>query len=183
MPPAARAVCASLIGRFPTARTETPASASSMAARSPDPPVPTMRTEVASWCSRGGIAAAPQGGLVLVRFDRTATRSVTRPIKFIPGALPSGVPRPQFRSTMSATPLPNLVGRHDERTALDEVISRLRGGESTVCVIRGEAGIGKSVLLEYVAAQASGVMVARAQGVEADMELAWASLHQLCTPM
>ncbi|GAA4718206.1 helix-turn-helix transcriptional regulator [Nocardioides conyzicola] len=83
---------------------------------------------------------------------------------------------------MSATPLPNLVGRHHERAVLDDVLGGLRAGESAVCVIRGEAGIGKSVLLEYVAAQASGVTVARAQGIEADMELAWASLHQLCAP-
>lgn len=83
---------------------------------------------------------------------------------------------------MSATPLPNLVGRHHECSMLDEVLADLRAGKSTVCVIRGEAGIGKSVLLDYVAAKASGVMVARTQGIEADMELAYASLHQLCAP-
>ncbi|PZF86251.1 ATP-binding protein [Jiangella anatolica] len=83
---------------------------------------------------------------------------------------------------MSATPLPNLFGRHHERAVLDEVLAGLRRGESAVRVIRGEAGIGKSALLDYVAARASGVTVTRAQGIEADMELAWASLHQLCAP-
>lgn len=83
---------------------------------------------------------------------------------------------------MTATPLPRLFGRHEECAVLDDVIASLRTGTSAVRVVRGEAGIGKSVLLEYAAAQASGMTVTRAQGVEADMELAWASLHQLCAP-
>ena len=83
---------------------------------------------------------------------------------------------------MSLTPLPNLVGRHRECAMLDDLLVGLRAGDSAVYVVRGEAGIGKSVLLEHVAAQASGVTVTRAQGIEADMELAYASLHQLCAP-
>jgi DNA-binding CsgD family transcriptional regulator len=83
---------------------------------------------------------------------------------------------------MSATPLPNLIGRHRECAVLDDQLAGLRAGDSTVCVVRGGAGIGKSVLLEYVAAQASGVTVTRTKGIEADMELAYASLHQLCAP-
>ncbi|MGV0779565.1 AAA family ATPase [Mycolicibacterium sp. XJ775] len=83
---------------------------------------------------------------------------------------------------MSASPLPNLVGRQRECTQLTELLSGLRRGESGVAVIRGEAGIGKSVLLEYVAAQAAGMTVTTARGIEADMELAYAGLHQLCAP-
>ncbi|MEN3264656.1 ATP-binding protein, partial [Pseudonocardia sp.] len=83
---------------------------------------------------------------------------------------------------MSLTPLPNLVGRHRECAMLDDLLAGLRAGDSAVYVVRGEAGIGKSVLLKHVAAQASGVTVTRAQGIEADMELAYASLHQLCAP-
>ena len=83
---------------------------------------------------------------------------------------------------MSATPLPSIVGRSQERARLDDLVSELRAGRSAVCVIRGEAGIGKSMLLEHVAAQASGITVTRTQGIEADMELAYASLHQLCAP-
>ncbi|MDV3129510.1 AAA family ATPase [Mycobacterium sp. 21AC1] len=83
---------------------------------------------------------------------------------------------------MSASPLPNLVGRQRECTLLADVPSGLRQGDSAVWVIRGEAGIGKSALLEYVAAQASDLTVTRARGIEADMELAYASLHQLCAP-
>ncbi|MCX4597988.1 AAA family ATPase [Streptomyces sp. NBC_01549] len=83
---------------------------------------------------------------------------------------------------MVASPLPDLVGRHRECAALDDLLVGLREGGSRIQVIRGEAGIGKSVLLEYVAAQASRVTVTRAQGIEADMELPYASLHQLCAP-
>jgi DNA-binding CsgD family transcriptional regulator len=83
---------------------------------------------------------------------------------------------------MSASPLPVLVGRHRECAALDDLLAGLREGGSRVCVIRGEAGIGKSVLLEYVAVQASRVKVTRTRGIEADMELPYASLHQLCAP-
>ncbi|WP_256979652.1 ATP-binding protein, partial [Streptomyces sp. NRRL B-24085] len=65
---------------------------------------------------------------------------------------------------------------------LDNLLAGVRAGGSRVMVVRGEAGIGKSVLLEYVAAQASRVQVTWARGVEADMELPYASLHQACAP-
>lgn len=83
---------------------------------------------------------------------------------------------------MSASSLPNLVGRQRECTRLGDLLNQLRRGESAVAVIRGEAGIGKSVLLDYAAAQASGMTVTTARGIEADMELAYAGLHQLCAP-
>ncbi|MER7938078.1 MULTISPECIES: AAA family ATPase [unclassified Streptomyces] len=83
---------------------------------------------------------------------------------------------------MTTSTLPDLVGRQDERAALDDLLVGLRAGESRVRVFRGEAGIGKSVLLEYAVARATQVTVTRAQGVEADMELPYASLHQLCAP-
>jgi len=76
-----------------------------------------------------------------------------------------------------------LRDRRDERAALDLRLSRMRMGESSVLVLRGEAGIGKSVLLDYVAQQAAGCRVARAAGVQAEMELAYAGLHHLCAPM
>jgi DNA-binding CsgD family transcriptional regulator len=56
-------------------------------------------------------------------------------------------------------------------------------GESSVLVVRGEAGVGKTALLAYVAEQASGCHVARIGGVESEMELAFAGLHRLCAPM
>ncbi|WP_031517444.1 ATP-binding protein [Streptomyces sp. NRRL F-5123] len=83
---------------------------------------------------------------------------------------------------MIASPLPDMVGRLRECAALDDLLAGLRDGGSRVLVVRGEAGIGKSVLLEHVAARASGVKVTWAHGIEADMELPYASLHQLCAP-
>lgn len=83
---------------------------------------------------------------------------------------------------MRASPLPNLVGRERECALLRDVLARLGRGESAVWVFRGEAGIGKSALLQYVTDRASRVTVTRAQGIEADMELAYAGLHELCAP-
>jgi DNA-binding CsgD family transcriptional regulator len=65
---------------------------------------------------------------------------------------------------------------------LDQLIQAVRGGESRALVIHGEAGVGKTALLDYVAAQALGCRVIRAGGVQSEMELAFASLHQLCAP-
>ena len=76
-----------------------------------------------------------------------------------------------------------LRGRRDECSALDRLLQRIRVGESAVLVLRGEAGMGKTALLEYVAEQATGCRVARAAGVQAEMELAFAGLHHLCAPM
>jgi DNA-binding CsgD family transcriptional regulator len=74
-------------------------------------------------------------------------------------------------------------GRARERQALDGLLDRVRGGESAVLVIRGEAGIGKTALMRYCARQASGCRLVRIAGVESEMELPLAALHQLCGPM
>jgi DNA-binding CsgD family transcriptional regulator len=66
---------------------------------------------------------------------------------------------------------------------LDDLIGDIRRGESGSLVLRGEAGIGKTALLEYLIESASELTVVRAVGVESEMELAFASLHQLCAPM
>ncbi|MGW1037636.1 helix-turn-helix transcriptional regulator [Streptomyces antibioticus] len=83
---------------------------------------------------------------------------------------------------MASSPPPILIGRQHECAVLDQLLTDLREGNPRVRVIRGEAGIGKSVLLEYAADQASRVTVTRTRGYEADMELPYASLHQLCAP-
>src|SRR5499425_793574 len=80
-------------------------------------------------------------------------------------------------------PGPGLRGRRSELAALDRLLAEARAGQSRVLVLRGEAGAGKTVLLDYLQEQASGFRVARAVGVESEMELAFAGLHQLCTPM
>jgi DNA-binding CsgD family transcriptional regulator len=76
-----------------------------------------------------------------------------------------------------------LRGRADECALLDGLLADLRRGESRSLVLRGEAGIGKTALLEYVVESASDLTVMRAVGVESEMELTYASLHQLCAPL
>jgi DNA-binding CsgD family transcriptional regulator len=76
-----------------------------------------------------------------------------------------------------------LLGRRRECDALDRLIEDARSGESRSLVVRGEPGLGKTALLDYLAEHASGCRVARAAGVQAEMELAFAGLHQLCAPL
>jgi DNA-binding CsgD family transcriptional regulator len=77
----------------------------------------------------------------------------------------------------------SLLGRADECALLDGLLDDVRRGESRSLVLRGEAGIGKSALLEYLIGSAKDLTVARAVGVESEMELPFASLHQLCGPL
>ena len=84
---------------------------------------------------------------------------------------------------MAAPGPPALLGRTNERHALDRLLENVRGGQSAVLVVRGEAGVGKTALLHYCARQAAGFRVARIAGVESEMELPFAGLHQLCAPI
>jgi DNA-binding CsgD family transcriptional regulator len=86
-------------------------------------------------------------------------------------------------SSARGDPRQVLRGRHDESGALDRLLTSVRAGQSQVLVVRGEAGVGKSALLEYLVRSASGCRVARAAGTEYEMELPYAGLHQLCAPM
>jgi DNA-binding CsgD family transcriptional regulator len=76
-----------------------------------------------------------------------------------------------------------LRGRPSECEALDRLVAGVRAGQSRVLVLRGEAGVGKTALLEYVSGRASGCRVVRAAGVESELELAFGGLHQLFAPM
>ncbi|MEU4657782.1 AAA family ATPase [Streptomyces sp. NPDC023723] len=76
-----------------------------------------------------------------------------------------------------------LLGRSHECGVLDHVVTEARGSRSQVLVLRGEPGVGKSALVDYVTQNAPGFQVLRAVGVESEMELAFAGLHQLCMPM
>jgi DNA-binding CsgD family transcriptional regulator len=78
---------------------------------------------------------------------------------------------------------PMLRGRRDERSVLDKLLDEARTGHSGVLVLRGEAGVGKTALLEHASESASDFMLLRAAGVESEMELAFAALHQLCAPL
>jgi hypothetical protein len=84
---------------------------------------------------------------------------------------------------MSAPRTPALRGRARERQVLDALLDRVRRGESAALVIRGEAGIGKTALIRYCARQAAGCRLIQFAGVESEMELPFAALHQLCMPM
>jgi len=75
-----------------------------------------------------------------------------------------------------------LQDRRAERDVLNRLIADARAGTSGVIVLRGEPGVGKTALLDHVLAHATGCRVVRAAGVESEMELAFASLHQLCAP-
>jgi DNA-binding CsgD family transcriptional regulator len=76
-----------------------------------------------------------------------------------------------------------LTGRDGERDVLDRLVSALHAGESRVLVVHGDPGVGKTVLLDYLAERARGCRLLRATGVQSEMELAFAGLHQLCSPM
>jgi len=76
-----------------------------------------------------------------------------------------------------------LTDRRSERDALDRLVEAIRSGQSQALVVRGDPGVGKTVLLDYLAGRARGCRVARAVGVQTEIELAFAGLHQLCAPM
>jgi DNA-binding CsgD family transcriptional regulator len=73
--------------------------------------------------------------------------------------------------------------RRDERAVLDGLLKDAHAGQSGVLVLRGDAGIGKTALLEHAIGSASDMRALRAVGVEAEMELPFAALHQLCSPL
>ena len=77
---------------------------------------------------------------------------------------------------------PALCGRRRECEVLDRLVADLRAGQSQVLVVRGEAGVGKTALLEYLLDRAAGCGIVRTAGVESEMELAFAGLYQLCAP-
>jgi DNA-binding CsgD family transcriptional regulator len=66
---------------------------------------------------------------------------------------------------------------------LADLVAAVRAGESRVLVVRGEPGVGKTALLDYLAGQAQGCRLVRVAGVQSEMEFAFAGLHQLLTPM
>src|SRR5882762_11523956 len=80
-------------------------------------------------------------------------------------------------------PAAELYGRRTECQLLDRVVRAVRSGESRALVVRGDPGVGKTALLEYLVEQASGCRVARAAGIQSEMELAFAGLHQVCAPL
>src|SRR5690606_25253977 len=76
-----------------------------------------------------------------------------------------------------------LHGRAAEIATLRDVMSTARAGSSRVLVLHGEAGVGKTALLGQLLGDAAGMRCVQVAGVESDMELAYAGLHQLCAPL
>jgi predicted ATPase len=76
-----------------------------------------------------------------------------------------------------------LRGRRSECEVFDRLLGAVGAGRSGALVVRGEPGVGKTALLEYVIGSASDLRVVRSVGVESEMELAFAALQQLCAPM
>jgi ABC-type transport system involved in cytochrome c biogenesis ATPase subunit len=75
---------------------------------------------------------------------------------------------------MASAQTRELLGRRSECDALDRLVANVRAGQSAVLVVRGEAGVGKTALLRSLIDGASGCRVARAVGVESEMELPFA---------
>jgi DNA-binding CsgD family transcriptional regulator len=90
---------------------------------------------------------------------------------------------PLISGVASYGPALGLRGRRGECQELDRLVASARSGESRALVLDGEAGVGKTALLDYLAQSASGCRIARVAGDESEMELAFAGLHQFCAPM
>ena len=75
-----------------------------------------------------------------------------------------------------------MLGREREREVLDRLLDGVRGGRGGVLVVHGEAGVGKTALLEYAVEAGREFRIARTSGVEAEMELPFAAVQQLCSP-
>jgi DNA-binding CsgD family transcriptional regulator len=100
------------------------------------------------------------------------TRTEPARIVVLVGTMPSG-----------STSAPPLRGRQAERHELERLVEDVRRGASRVLVMSGAAGVGKSALLEFLVAKASGCQVVRAAGVPDEAYIPFAGLHQLCTPL
>ena len=87
------------------------------------------------------------------------------------------------RSVASSRSGAGLVGRREVCQVLDDLVAGARAGRSAALVLRGEAGIGKTELLDYLAGRAAGCRIVRAAGIQSEMELSYAGLHQLCSPL
>src|SRR4030081_3132500 len=86
---------------------------------------------------------------------------------------------------MSEEPSParRLLGREHQRVALDRLLEAARGGRGGVLVVHGESGVGKTALLEYAGGAGREFRVVQTVGVEGEMELPYAALQQLCSPI
>ena len=117
---------------------------------------------------RAGHRSAPGWPSRLVRWPK---------VRYSVGVVPGSADSPMRGGAAQ------LLGRRAERDVLDRFLAAVRVGESRTLVVRGEPGVGKTALLKYLAGRASDCRVAAATGVQSEMELAFAGLHQLLAPM
>ena len=75
------------------------------------------------------------------------------------------------------------MGRETEQRVIEQLLAGARVGDSGVLVISGDPGIGKSGLLAHTRARATGMRVLSARGVEAEREVTFGGLHQVCAPL
>src|SRR5450631_2201157 len=83
----------------------------------------------------------------------------------------------------SPAPVRQLLGREQQRLTLDRLLQAARGGHGGVLVMHGEPGVGKTALLEYAREAGREFQVVQTVGVEGEMELPYAALQQLCSPI
>src|ERR1700733_15187753 len=90
---------------------------------------------------------------------------------------------PSHVRTLRRSPGAQLLGRERERVALGRLLNAARGGDGGVLVVHGEPGVGKTALLDWTVAEGRQLRILRTAGVEGEMELPFAALHQLCSPI
>src|SRR3954451_24606796 len=96
---------------------------------------------------------------------------------------PSSVTRWHAAAMAVGAHADRLLGRHDERAVLERLLETARGGRGAVLVVHGDPGVGKTALLEYAVGAGEDFRVVRTVGVEGEMELDYAALQQLCSPL
>jgi predicted ATPase len=92
-------------------------------------------------------------------------------------------PSPGRAAAVSRGRATRLRGRSGEVSVLAGLVEAVRAGQSRVLVVRGEPGVGKTALLDDLAGRAAGCRVVRTAGMQSEIELAFAGLHQLLAPM
>lgn len=130
------------------------------------PDHPSVRMENSAWQMRSasGTMAIRIGNIYLLGPTRTPTDS---------------------SQTRVGAKLADLLGRRAEREAIEDLLAQAHAGRSGVFLVRGEAGIGKTAILEHArdTAAASGFRVEHSAGVESETQFAFAGVHQLCAPL
>src|SRR5262245_35991357 len=150
------------------------ASAKGRSARPSTPVPPLTKSRRRDCCEAAGLT--PDGILPVHGRGLLPRRSV-------PVAADRAWRRLALPAEMTATVESGFLDRTREREVLDELLAHVRDGQSAVLVVRGEPGIGKSELLRYAAREALGFRLAQITSVEAEMELPFAAIHQLCAPL